>query len=314
MKASEKTEETIEAARGIYLPLACRGAVLYFVVADLVNLNYMYQFSLHWFHKVFVESMNVSKTNQTHNSLMSSSGTIRPLSRQRSIEKEATDEENMDIKRHLHNICDTLTRNVYKIVSSSLFTEHKLCFSFLLVVNIMRNGSEDLPGPLGFLQHAEWNFFLNSVLLTNFTYRKESAGDSGESAAPNIPKWLSGSTWRQCEYLTHHLEPFSALSDSLLSSDQQWREFCNSNNLYEFLKSPYRGEDLSLQEGTTQMSDREVTGDLGEELTNTGFHWEKLSSFQKLMLIKILRPECLTSAIQELSLRKWVKNMLRAVQ
>lgn len=119
MKASEKTEETIEAARGIYLPLACRGAVLYFVVADLVHLNYMYQFSLHWFHKVFVESMDVSKTNQTHVSLMSSSGTIRPLSRHRdgkSIEMESSDEENKDIKRHLHNICDTLTRNVYKVI------------------------------------------------------------------------------------------------------------------------------------------------------------------------------------------------------
>lgn len=72
---------------------------------------------------------------------------------------------------------------------------------------------------------------------------------SDDSALPDIPHWLSVSTWRQCEYLTHHLDPFSTLCDSLLSSEEQWKEFCNSNNLYEFLKSPYRGEDLLLQEG-----------------------------------------------------------------
>ncbi|KAM5165262.1 dynein axonemal heavy chain 14 [Mantella aurantiaca] len=296
MKASEKTEETIEAARGIYLPVARRGAVLYFVVADLVQLNYMYQFSLHWFHKVFVESMDISKTSQAHVSLISSSGTIRPLSRQATMEKEAGEEENKDIQRHLLNICDTLTANVYKIVSSSLFTEHKLCFSFLLAVNIMRNSSENVPSPLGFLPHAEWNFFLNSVLLTNFMARKDSPGDS----APNIPQWLSGSTWRQCEYLTRNLEPFSALCDSLRSKNQQWSEFCNSNNLYEFLKSPYREEDYSTQEGTTQgRSDGE-------------FHWEKLSSFQKLILIKILRPECLISAIQDFITEKMGREYVQS--
>ncbi|KAM9316864.1 dynein axonemal heavy chain 14 [Gastrophryne carolinensis] len=273
MEASGKTEETIEAARGIYLPVAHRGAVLYFVVADLIHLNYMYQFSLQWFHTVFVESM-------------------------KSLKSQPNQEKSEDIERHLYNICDTLTRNVYKIVTLSLFTEHKLCFSLLLTVNIMKNSSEESPGVLGFLPQAEWDFFLHSLLLSNFMGKGGSQEDkesADEAAAQHIPQWLSGSVWRQCQYLSHHLDPFSSLCDSLSSGTQQWREFCNSDNPYEILKKTYNPS----REGMRQGSDIVGTSEEQVPPAEVLFHWEKLTSFQKLILIKILRPECLTNAIRE---------------
>ncbi|XP_068088957.1 dynein axonemal heavy chain 14 isoform X3 [Hyperolius riggenbachi] len=300
METSEKTEETIEAARAIYLPAARRGAVLYFVVADLVHLNYMYQFSLHWFHKVFVESMEGLKTSPYHTSLVSSAGLIRPQSRQRTREMENEEEKSEDIEKHLHDICDALTRNVYKIVSSALFTEHRLCFSFLLAVNIMRRSSDDSPSPLGFLPQAEWDFFLNSVLLSSFMEKTRSAEDSAnEAPALAVPQWLSGSTWRQCEYLTRHLGPFSRLCDSLSSGTQQWREFSNSDSLYDFLKKVYRTE-----EDEAQRSDTEDIGGRGPHQSQAMFPWEELTAFQKLILIKILRPECLIGAIREFIVEK----------
>ena len=55
LKLSEENELKTEAARGRYMPVATRGAVLYFVVADLEVLSAMYQFSLQWFTDMFLQ-------------------------------------------------------------------------------------------------------------------------------------------------------------------------------------------------------------------------------------------------------------------
>jgi len=55
LQLSEENEAKTEAARGRYLPVATRGAVLYFVLADLEVLNSMYQFSLQWFTDKFLQ-------------------------------------------------------------------------------------------------------------------------------------------------------------------------------------------------------------------------------------------------------------------
>ena len=55
LQQSAENETKTEAARGRYLPVATRGAVLYFVLADLEVLNSMYQFSLQWFTEKFLQ-------------------------------------------------------------------------------------------------------------------------------------------------------------------------------------------------------------------------------------------------------------------
>lgn len=55
---SEENERRTEAARGRYMPVATRGAVLYFVLADLEVLNPMYQFSLQWFSEKFLQCIS----------------------------------------------------------------------------------------------------------------------------------------------------------------------------------------------------------------------------------------------------------------
>eukprot|EP00061_Rhincodon_typus_P009767 g33522.t1 len=58
IEASEENERKIMAARKKYLPMATRGSVMYFVMDELAKLNCMYQFSLHWFMKIFTESVS----------------------------------------------------------------------------------------------------------------------------------------------------------------------------------------------------------------------------------------------------------------
>jgi dynein heavy chain len=49
---TEAVEETISVAREKYRLVATRGAVLYFVVAQLADINPMYQYSLKYFNQV----------------------------------------------------------------------------------------------------------------------------------------------------------------------------------------------------------------------------------------------------------------------
>ena len=51
---SETTERKLNLARKRYLPVAIRGSVLYFVIADLTSVDVMYQFSLEWFQNMFI--------------------------------------------------------------------------------------------------------------------------------------------------------------------------------------------------------------------------------------------------------------------
>lgn len=49
---TEATEIKISSAREKYRPLAARGSILYFVVAQLGDVDPMYQFSLKYFNQV----------------------------------------------------------------------------------------------------------------------------------------------------------------------------------------------------------------------------------------------------------------------
>ena len=47
----------IRRTREHYLPVATRGAIIYFTLVDLPSLNIMYQFSLPWFVDIFVSCL-----------------------------------------------------------------------------------------------------------------------------------------------------------------------------------------------------------------------------------------------------------------
>ena len=53
VSSAEKTENELAEKRKVYLPLAKRGSLLYFVGTDLASIDSMYQFSLSWFMETF---------------------------------------------------------------------------------------------------------------------------------------------------------------------------------------------------------------------------------------------------------------------
>ncbi|XP_050361252.1 dynein axonemal heavy chain 6 [Nymphalis io] len=121
LEETEATEIRISAAREKYRPVATRGAVLYFAVAQLADIDPMYQFSLKYFNQVF--NFVIEKS------------------------------EKCDIlDERLEILYREITLSVYRNVSRGLFERHKLVFSFLLNVAIYLHS--------GCITHQQWNFVL----------------------------------------------------------------------------------------------------------------------------------------------------------
>lgn len=65
MVEAEVTAKNIDENRENYRMVARRGSVLYFVIADLANIDPMYQYSLEFFTKLFVMRLEKSEKSQS---------------------------------------------------------------------------------------------------------------------------------------------------------------------------------------------------------------------------------------------------------
>lgn len=105
---SEQTERDIDSTRSQYVPVAVNTQILFFCVSDLANIDPMYQYSLEWFTRIFLSSI------------------------QHAVKSDV-------VKERIVNINDHFTFNLYTNVCRSLFEKHKLLFAFLLTVRILMN-------------------------------------------------------------------------------------------------------------------------------------------------------------------------------
>lgn len=123
MIEAEQTAKMIDENRENYRGVARRGSVLYFVVADLANIDPMYQYSLEFFTKLFV--MRLEKS-----------------------------EKSVDLDQRLSILISDITRAFYFSICRGLFEKDKLLYSFLNATSILRRSND--------IDADEWNFFLRN--------------------------------------------------------------------------------------------------------------------------------------------------------
>ncbi|XP_066216240.1 dynein axonemal heavy chain 14 [Saccopteryx leptura] len=296
ISATKKAESEIQATRKNYLPIATRGTLLYFLVASLTQINYMYQFSLDWFRQVFVASIVSKGKDQEEHSLKREKMSLIKVHEMINLSKEPKlNDEKTPLKKYLKNAIDVLTRNVFKVVSAALFNQHKLCFSFLLCTTIMQSNAHEslIQDDIGSLPDEEWNIFLHSAILvkTKSVMPQPKLDSLYKMYRGQHLQWVSNSRWKQCQYVSSQLEPFSLLCKSLLTNASQWDTKKNSTAPYHLMSTAFPSENVSLEE-------TELLNDNEELYHPINFPWEKLTPFQRLILIKILRPEHLNNSVR----------------
>nr|XP_029531899.1 dynein heavy chain 14, axonemal [Oncorhynchus nerka] len=200
---------------------------------------------------------------------------------------------------------NAITESIYKEVSLALFVDDQVVFSFLMCCNIMKTNKHNMiVGSTEFLPAEEWKIFLHSAVLASMMDSKRAEQEEGKllGERPDHP-WLTDSMWAQCQYLCAHLPCFATLYKSIQTNPLQWELFQQARNLYEFLSEPYTGHAGSGTEGESSQS---AAASKHRHLTKCVhiFPWESLSGFQKIILVKILRPECLNTAVKAFVIEK----------
>jgi dynein heavy chain len=121
LEIASKTKATLEAARLDYVPVAKRGAILFFCMQKMSAISDMYQYSLSSYLEVFKRSLTESTKDDV-------------------------------VITRIKIIIDKLTQNVYDYITLGIFKIHRRTFTFQMVLMI-REGE-------GRLNRKELDFFL----------------------------------------------------------------------------------------------------------------------------------------------------------
>nr|XP_046259789.1 dynein axonemal heavy chain 6 isoform X2 [Scatophagus argus] len=237
LEEAEATELMINSARERYRPVATRGSVLYFVIASLSEIDPMYQFSLKYFKQLFNSTIDTS-------------------------EKSSVLEERLQI------LLDQILLNSYNNVSRGLFEQHKLIYSFMLCVEVMRQQGE--------ISDAEWQYFL----------RGASSLEKDYADRPDVP-WLSDFYWLTCCELEDTLPCFKDISKEITRT-------------HIHIKLGHFQASINPENWEGYLSELPPLGESKEVKQEIRGYWnERLGAFQKLILIKNFMEEKVVFAATE---------------
>ncbi|CAM9165880.1 unnamed protein product [Chrysoparadoxa australica] len=121
VEESEKTEIEINLARNEYRPVATRGSIIYFVIADLSAIDPMYQYSLQYYQALLDRCIDKCEKHEV-------------------------------LSKRLELLTDFSTVTIFENICRGLFEKDKLLFSSLICFQILKHRGEVAP--------PEWNLFL----------------------------------------------------------------------------------------------------------------------------------------------------------
>ncbi|CAJ1382663.1 unnamed protein product, partial [Effrenium voratum] len=225
MQVADKAMAEIDAVREKLRPVATRASILYFVIADLANIDPMYQYSLEFFVLLFQGRLRDSEKNE-------------------------------DIDQRIDILIDDFTRFIFLNICRGLFEDHKLMFSFLITAQILRNEVHSKFLKKSPVSLTEWLFFLRGAEAGKGVLTEES--DSGTAC----PAWVEKAAWNKLdvlERLTAHngQNEFVGLKEAIIQGGE-WETLCRSDDTYQRpLPQPWESKLTAFQKALIIKSLRE---------------------------------------------------------
>lgn len=140
MISTEENEAAITADREKFRPLAIRGAILYFVIASLNEIDPMYQFSLNYFLAIFCAVIS---------------------------SEDATADTELSIR--LERLLAAQIYAFFLNISRGLFDRHNLIFSFMLTIATEKQDKRVTDAELQYLLRGPAGHFkTNKPKLSHF--------------------------------------------------------------------------------------------------------------------------------------------------
>ncbi|KAK6963637.1 Dynein heavy chain 7 axonemal [Biomphalaria glabrata] len=272
-KVAEETEKKIESSRVGYRPIAKHSSTLFFSITDLPNIDPMYQYSLTWFVNLFIMSIQDSNKSKI-------------------------------IERRLRYLSDHFTLLLYDNVARSLLAKHKLVFSFILCANLQFNKSKIVEKRLRYLSdHFTYNLYcsicrslfekdkllFSFVLCANILLAKKdlnteefmfflTGGIGLENKLANpAPVWLNEKCWDEICRMSD-LKNFKGFREDFVKNIEKWKDFYNE-------KEPHK---VTLPDPW-----------------NT-----KLNDFQRMIVLRTVRPDKIGLSITEFVMEKLGKKFV----
>ena len=130
-KIASKTTVEIDDARNGYEVVSRHGAVLFFCISELANIDPMYQYSLPWFIHLYI--MAIAKSDKSESPQL-----------------------------RMNNLNTYFTASIYRNICRSLFEKDKIIFSLVLCVGILREKEQ--------IEEDLWSFLLTGGVTLHNPY------------------------------------------------------------------------------------------------------------------------------------------------
>ncbi|ETL44032.1 hypothetical protein L916_05588 [Phytophthora nicotianae] len=198
---SEATKQEVLEIRNQYQGVAVRGAMLFFVIADLADIDPMYQFSLEYFNRVFIKSLNEAPV------------------------KAYLSERLESLKHHI-------TLAVYRNICRGLFKAHRQLFALVVCLKIMIDADELEQRDVVLLDRLVVDIDTTITTDAESTNMSDSCLVEPKDNAIGDPNHIIDAVDRAFLALSRKHPLFSALSDSFYRENSAWSNWIASENPY----------------------------------------------------------------------------------
>jgi len=169
-----------------------------------------------------------------------------------------------DVSKRISILISDFTQHIYKNICRGLFEDHKLLLAFMIGNRVLRHDGHAKflsKQPIG---DAEWMFFLRGMEAG------KGVLDDAEKSQVQAPAWMNPVAWAKLDVLERltmasNETGFSGLLQAIADGGE-WKAFCTNDNLHE-CKLP------------------------------VGWH-ERLTAFQRLLIVKSLKESSLLLAVR----------------